>query len=77
MKKIYSDYNKINYNNITIKHVWNWQGCIAENERKKRRKGTRESENKWRQRREAGIPHFMRKRKHALSPLPTEEREKD
>jgi hypothetical protein len=59
----------------------NCKGCTVEEERKKRREEKeeneeeergKESESKWRQRREASIPHFLIKRNHALSPLLTE-----
>jgi hypothetical protein len=40
-------------------------------EEKEEEEGGRESESKGRQMREANIPHFLRKRNHALSPLPT------
>jgi hypothetical protein len=61
----------------------NWQGCTMVEERKKRREekeeeeGKRESGSKGRHSRDASIPHFLRKMNHVLSPLPTEEREKD
>ena len=47
----------------------NWQGCTADEDRKKGRaekeeeKGEKESESKRRQRREASIPHFFEKNK--------------
>jgi hypothetical protein len=55
-------------------------------ERKKKREGKEEEEeeeeeeereSKGRQKRKANISPFLRKKNHALSPLPTEEREKD
>jgi hypothetical protein len=58
--------------------------CGRGEEETKRRKGRRgreergrerERESKGRQRRETNIPHFLRKKNYALSPLLTEERE--
>jgi hypothetical protein len=44
--------------------------------REERRERERERESKGRQKREVSIPHFLRKRNYALSPLLIEERER-
>ena len=76
IKKNFSDYNKINYKNKTIKHVWKLTGIYhgGGEEEKKRRKEEEEGE---REREQRVTEKECRKRNHALSPLPTKEREKD
>jgi hypothetical protein len=53
------------------------RGRKEEKKRKKRKEGERERERAKGQRREATIPHFMRKKNYVLPPLLTEERERD